>query len=304
MMLLHFSVEILLNIIDHLGSEPLYTFAKTNKDIANVCIKRLHHLALKNGKTLLHIIAQKGDTKFLELVLSQSIIDFSTKDKRGRTPLLMAVAEGHVKVVRLLLEAGTPTDRKALRYSSRYNKKEVYLTLLKYPKFVKDEESILSSTQARWEDKGGDIIRFLLRNFDPTAIGPQGTTPLHEAVQLALLNTLEQYLQAPLLGNLSAQDWQGKTALHYATYFLPEKVGRLIEAGIDVYIRNREGQNALDEARNNGCSVKDIRLLICHTEGKEALEVAEEQEADLLIHNITEGHKIDKRIKRLFKAKV
>ncbi|OJD11182.1 hypothetical protein AJ78_07996 [Emergomyces pasteurianus Ep9510] len=167
---------------------------------------------------------------------------------------------------------------------------------------MKDEENILSSTQARWKDKGGDIIEFLLTTCDPTSIGPQGTTPLHGAVQLALSSTFELYLHAPLLGNLSVQNRKGKTTLHYATYFLPQEIGDLIEAGIDVHIRNRDGQSALDEARNNGCFVEDIRSLILQTEGKEALEEAKEQEEELPIYDIT-GCKIDKRIKRLFKAK-
>ncbi|OJD20429.1 hypothetical protein ACJ73_08234 [Blastomyces percursus] len=187
MMLLHFPVEILLNIIDHLGSKALYAFARSNKSIATISIKRLHRLALEN--------ARNGDTKFLELVLGKpEVVDFSRKDKRGRTPLLMAVTKGHVEAVRLLLEAGTPTERRALWCSFRYNNKEVYLALLKCPRFIKDEENILNSTQARWKDKGGDIIKFLLTNFDPTSIGPQGTTPLHGAVQLALSSTLELYL--------------------------------------------------------------------------------------------------------------
>ncbi|OJD11183.1 hypothetical protein AJ78_07997 [Emergomyces pasteurianus Ep9510] len=108
-MLLQFPVEILFNIIDHLGSEALYTFARSNKSIANISIKRLHRLALENGETLLHVIARKGDTKFLELVLRRpEVVDFSKKDKWGRTPLLMATTKGHVEAVKLLLEAGTP----------------------------------------------------------------------------------------------------------------------------------------------------------------------------------------------------
>lgn len=67
-------------------------------------------------KTPLHLIAEKGHLKACKVLLSHPKLQqqlkyiVTAKDKLKRTPLTLAVKNGHFHVARELLLAGAPTE--------------------------------------------------------------------------------------------------------------------------------------------------------------------------------------------------
>jgi ankyrin repeat protein len=65
-----------------------------------------------NGRTALHCAALKGDEESVRLLLtSSSPANINPHDDEGQTPLMLAVAAGHVGVVKLLLDNGGHLER-------------------------------------------------------------------------------------------------------------------------------------------------------------------------------------------------
>ena len=70
---------------------------------------------LKNPRHMspLWISAANGHLRVVQVLLRTKIVDFNAKSISGRPPIFWAAAEGHEDIVRLLLEAGadrTPED--------------------------------------------------------------------------------------------------------------------------------------------------------------------------------------------------
>ncbi|EQB57533.1 hypothetical protein CGLO_02322 [Colletotrichum gloeosporioides Cg-14] len=59
---------------------------------------------------VLHIAAQKGHDRIIQMLLSHHGMDCNAPDSEGRTPLMHAVVAGHAPVVRALLTAGARCD--------------------------------------------------------------------------------------------------------------------------------------------------------------------------------------------------
>ncbi|KAI1295721.1 ankyrin repeat-containing domain protein [Xylaria venustula] len=119
-----------------------------------------------NGKgwlNALHMAAQRGQTSILQTLLQQDM-DSDGRDSHGLTPLMHAVANGHVEAVGLLLEHGaqiTALDasrRSALHWAVK-TRREAILRLL------------LSHT-----DQANEL--FLLDTYDDA-----GHTPLHACIE-------------------------------------------------------------------------------------------------------------------------
>ena len=57
------------------------------------------------GEGALHIVAKRGDIRYLNTLLQQDGVDVNIRDGMGNTPLIYAVMNGHDELVPLLLKA-------------------------------------------------------------------------------------------------------------------------------------------------------------------------------------------------------
>ncbi|XP_067677279.1 putative ankyrin repeat protein RF_0381 [Haliotis asinina] len=58
------------------------------------------------GNNLLHLACAKGNIEVVRFVLSQALIDINSRGHNGKTPLMLAVEEGHRALVELLVNEG------------------------------------------------------------------------------------------------------------------------------------------------------------------------------------------------------
>ncbi|PGG98652.1 hypothetical protein AJ80_09489 [Polytolypa hystricis UAMH7299] len=187
-------------------------------------------------------------------------IDFYKQNIWGETALAVAVKENHIGIVTQLLEVGVDpfSDDYHLMLPPAmghaiFNRNLSMVQLLCDVKdcMVKCKNALeIAVLQA---DDGKDIrlqvIRTLLdAGFDPSAMHTEESTPLHTAAHLRLPKVLDIFLDKA--SNINVQDRVGRTILHLVVQYLPEKIERVIEAGIDTCIRDQWGKTALDLARN------------------------------------------------------
>jgi len=175
----------------------------------------LHYAALCG----LHDIAKMLATEFPKDVNSQSFDDAST-------PLHLTSMEGHVDLVRMLVEHGADLS-------------------------AQDTESW---TPLHWASSMGlvDVARMLVdRGADMSAQAQDGKTPLHWASGMGHMRVAQMLLERG--ANLSARDQNGWTPLHWASSDGHVDLTRmLVEHGADMSIQAHDGWTPLHCASSNG----------------------------------------------------
>jgi ankyrin repeat protein len=108
------------------------------------------------------------------------------------------------------------------------------------------------------------IAKALLKKYpDPNVYDPILGTPLQAAVLAESKDMVKLFLSTPGI-NINATGPAGRTALIIAAMLENQLVETLIEAKVDVNIRDHEGKMALDHAIRNGNS-KTTEILCAHT---------------------------------------
>jgi ankyrin repeat protein len=153
------------------------------------------------GNTLLQISARTGDLPMVNTLLSFKA-NPKLRNALGETALMLAAVEGHVEVVRRLIDAGSEINGEgwtALHYAAWKGRLDVCKLLI---------------------SKGADIdVR-----------GPNGITPVMMAVRSGDLDTVKWLVWE--VADLDAQTIDGATALSWAEKFeLKEISAHLRQAG-------------------------------------------------------------------------
>jgi ankyrin repeat protein len=230
----------------------------------------------ENPWTALHAAAERGHEGILTFLLEQGAQANSTYGYGQRTPLMVAVKEGQLGIVTILLQrvglgALKETDEEAktalLHWASRCRTRpedmpcEPAWEPRRHVKKLDDREA------ARTE-----LMAFLLRQgAQANSSDDQGRTPLMRASEWRHMGERRLLLQYMDGHGLDRADERGWTALHWAASGgCEEAAALLLGEGANAYIRNVDGWTPLmlacDESR-----LGVVRVLLSHT-GTRALQ--------------------------------
>jgi ankyrin repeat protein len=210
------------------------------------------------------IAANKGDLKMAKGVLSKDPDSANLKSKGGFTPIHLASANGHVKVVKLLIEGGAELNARNQDGATPMIKAvqgkhlEVVEMLIREGADVNLQDDTGNNPLLLALDESIPEIAAILIPIAKMKVKTKGgSTPLHMAV------SRETGSVGPLLERgvpVNAQDNRGWTALHMAASSGDsETVSLLLEKGADPTIKNkREETPFMIAVRKNRPEIIDL----------------------------------------------
>ena len=184
-------------------------------------------------------------------------------------PIHAAAAEGHLLIVRLLLEAGADKDSATTNgatalYGAAHNGHSEVVQCLLEADAEKDAATINGTTALNVAAQNGhiEVVRlFLGAGTDKDAATTRGRTSLHDAAYQGHLEVVRLLLQAG--ADKDATTTRGRTPLHDATYQGHLEVVRLLlEAEADACAETADGETALDFAKET-FNNEIVELLSC-----------------------------------------
>jgi uncharacterized protein len=162
--------------------------------------------------------AREGDVGEVERLVGQDPGLLNAKNVGGRTPLIAASAEGHVGVVRWLVDKGAATNERA--------------------------QEGWTALYIACRDRHPAVMSLLLeKGADPAIADHWGTTPLMTASSRGRLEVVRFLLGHPgAKATLNQRDYCDRTALWLACFYGRGGVVRaLLECGADPTIAERSG---------------------------------------------------------------
>lgn len=166
----------------------------------NSKFQRASHPLQSDGRTPLHIAAEKGHRRIAMLLLGKGA---KTKvwDREGDTPLHLAVKNGNIKMVKLLVTAGAKIT-------------------------ARNADGMRPLHMAIQEERR-DIVKLLISmGADVAATDRTGGTALHLAASFYTAGICKRLIDAG--AEVNAKDLAGMTPLHWAAYSGWESVARLL----------------------------------------------------------------------------
>lgn len=238
-------VKHLLNISGLLNSESDFSVESIGKEIANLKIAFESELFIKrmldsgiavnqrnsaDGRTLLANSAIEGSEHSVEFLLNHGA-DPLVSDQQGQTPLILASRQGHVGIVKVLLDW------------AQQQEKNLASRMLEHV----DTEGWTALRSAAW---GGhiDVVKLLLNvGADVDGCDSEGKTALRAAAwggHEKIVNTLLEYR-----ASVDKADSDGRTPLIVASYMgHQETVEMLLDHGANVNSADGDGRTALSVA--------------------------------------------------------
>lgn len=318
--------ELFLQIVEQdFSLRDLNSLLRCNHVLADLLTPSLHRIAatliLDHGKSVLIWSSERGYARQVA-----SLVDWGSnieaKDPNHKTPLIKATENGHLEVVRVLLQKGADTAAKAGRYiddgtalhvAARAGHVEIIKLLLEFGADIEAKAS-RGARPLHWavEDEKEDVVRLLLeRNADINARRdydqetPLKLTPENERDGIFEL-LLEKGADINIKGRL-----QETVLLQAVAKERTEMVKKLLEKGADVFTRNEYNDTALHLAVTYVGGDEIARLLLdkqaeishetAHQESWEAYINTQNDEGDTPLHLATRD---EGRIKRIELGKV
>jgi ankyrin repeat protein len=219
------------------------------------------------GRTVLFHAATFGREDMVAFLLSKGANATIQPNEGWGPPLEEAMAEGHVGVVRLLLEHMEGQDI--------------------------DTRSSQGKTGFYYAASNGheDMVAFLLsKGANATIQDDEGRTPLMQASIEGHMEVARLLLEHMGGQGLNTTDNEGRTALHYAAYEgYDEAVSLLLAKGADPNITDLDGSTAL--ACACAASRWTVVLLLATHMGRQALETRDSEGRTPLYLAWEEGHR-------------
>jgi ankyrin repeat protein len=212
----------------------------------------------------LHVAAQRGDVALAVALIMDDPSEVNVRDKYGATPLSIAAQEGHLEMVRLLLEKGAAIDVKTNYRGAPLSTAAFYSSPM--------------------------VVKLLLEKGPVDAVG---ATPLYVAALEGNVAVVKLLLEKGAAVEARADDGGTPLAIAAQQAHL-DVVQMLVEKGATVDARDNNGVTPLARATQNADGLLDRRLETAkfllekganpnalafgpYAHGKTVLQVAEEQ---------------------------
>ncbi|KIW68199.1 hypothetical protein PV04_04160 [Phialophora macrospora] len=244
---------------------PLCYAAKTGKEaIVKLLIGKgaKVHARDRSGDTVLLSAASNGMVRLVELLLDEHKTDIEirntgTNDRKGFTPLMMAVYFGHLETAKSLLnrqanrevvdEAGNPL----LHIAIGKGHLEMIKLLVEHGVQVATSDTKSGDTPLHCAIRNGsiDVGKYVMEKARAliNALNNKNETPLFLAARMKMLDMIEPLIKHGAI--INARNEYGYTPLHAAVLAKDmEMVGALLKEGAKVGIPNNAGQTPLHSA--------------------------------------------------------
>lgn len=220
----------------------------------------------KKGYTALHLALKNANIE-AAIYLIETRKALNIRDSRGRTALCLAIKEKHFPIVTKLLDNGADVE-------------------------LEDENGWRAIHRACSDENEEVLAELLCRGANPNAQDENGWTPLHLASWKGYSEMIGMLLKHRSDVNLTTVD--GNTALMWCLRGTSSRhkavADRLLDAGADVTIANKEGQTPLHKAAQLGYGKMAMRLLDLgadieakNNEGETPLDVAKDENVKNLL---------------------
>ena len=171
-----------------------------------------------------HALAANGLPDALAKLLetSETAIDLNAKDEYNCAPLLWAARNGHIDMLKLLIDKGADVETagyngmRALHHvcnSSKEKCVEILLEADANPNATDDA----NSTPLHWAAARGVlniVVRLSDKGADPNVATKTGVRPIHKASIYGQFQIVKKLVECG--ADVDVQDNEGNTALHYA----------------------------------------------------------------------------------------
>ncbi|XP_014226784.2 ankyrin-3-like [Trichogramma pretiosum] len=272
----HRTVEV--DARNNVGWTPLHAaINKGNIKLVEILLNRgsAPNLVTDEGETCLHIICRSDDddenmAKILFQICDEKhqMVPVDARDNEGRTPLLVAIHNGNIKLVEFLLKRGARPNlagnKKLTPLHALCERKNSDDGLAKRFFEINDELNQLVEVDAKNEEgstplhlalsRGCKKLNELLlkRHADPNLANAEGHTPLHVICQredddvdlVKMLFEMGDKFNKPI--KVDARDKSDCTPLHLALNRGHEQIAEwLLRRGADINLANAKGSTPL-----------------------------------------------------------
>ncbi|XP_055953567.1 uncharacterized protein LOC129989212 [Argiope bruennichi] len=232
------------------------------EEIIEILLDRIENVnasVITGGYTALHIAAEKGLTKIVNILLNKGA-NVNKKSDDQLLPLHLASMRGKTDIVMILLSQKSDIDAETidghtpLIFAAERGRNEVVDLLIKHKAKVNIADKTMKWTPLMLVVKNEDLqmTEYLLNNFaDVEAQDFLGQTALHFAVSKDSENIVRALLEKK--ANITTTDDEGKTALHKAAERGHEKIVKiLIQKGSNINAVDRNLRTPLHYAAEKG----------------------------------------------------
>lgn len=235
------------------GRTEILSFAVSEMEIKPMATR-------SDGQTILHRAAERGRLETVELISEIPNFDVNASDNDGNTALHLAVEFSRANVVKYLLDLPlierNPVNLKqeSLFHLAARKKTADILGLIFEANGIRKQWDFMTMDYMAADDEIEPHIAEKPCQIDLNQTNSEGMTPLLIAAGDGGLAVVDLLLSSECV-NLDCQAPDGRTALHIAIDCnRPEIVKRLIDAGINLDIRDGSGRVPLVMACRKGLS--------------------------------------------------